>query len=166
MLSKLWCWKRLLRVPWTARSSNQSILKEISPGVHWKDWCWRWNSHTLYTWCKELTDWKRLWCWERLRAGGEANVRGWDGWFASLTQWTWFWVNSGSWWQTGKPGVLLSFGSQRVRHDWATGLNWTELSAIPKRIFLQRFKQDIFSHLFLALSFQFLQPTASTFSDY
>ena len=114
-----------LRLPWTARRSNQSILKEISPGVHWKDWCWSWNSNTLAAWCKELTHWKRVnfpWCWERLKAGGEG--RGWDGWMASLTLCTWVWVNSGSWWWTGRPGVLRFMGSQRVRHDWATELNW------------------------------------------
>ena len=59
---ELWCWRRLLRVPWTTRRSNQSILKEISPGSHWKDWCWSWNSNTLATWCKELTHLKRPWC--------------------------------------------------------------------------------------------------------
>ena len=66
------------------------------------------------------------WCWERLRAGGEGDKRGWDGWMASLTQWTWVWVDSGSWWWTGRPGVLQSMGSQRVGHDWVTKLNWTE----------------------------------------
>ena len=75
---ELWCW-RLLRVLRTARRSNQSILKEISQGVHWKDWFWSWNSNTLATWCKKLTHLKRPWCWERLRAGGEGDVRGWDG---------------------------------------------------------------------------------------
>ena len=74
-----------------------------------------------------MTHWKRLWCWEGLGAGGEGDNRGWDGWMASLTQWTWVWVNSGSWWWTGRPGVLLFMGSQRVRHDWATELNWTEV---------------------------------------
>ena len=64
------------------------------------------------------------WCWERLRAGGEGGDRGWDGWIASLTQWTWVWVDSGSWWWTGRPGVLQSTGSQRVGHDWASELNW------------------------------------------
>ena len=73
------CWRRLLRVPWTARRSNQSILKEISPGCSLKDWCWSWNSNTLATWFEELTHWKRPWCWERLRAGGEEDDRGWDG---------------------------------------------------------------------------------------
>ena len=94
---KLWCWRRLLRVPWTARRSNQSILKEISPGCSLKDWCWSWNSNTLATWWEELSHLKRPWCWERLRAGGEGDDRGWDGWMASLTQWTWVWVDSGSW---------------------------------------------------------------------
>ena len=128
----LWCWGRLLRVPWFARRSNQAILKENSPGVHWKDWCWRWNSNTLATWYEELTHLKRPWCWERLRAGGEGDDRGWDGWMASPTQWTWVWVNSGSWWWTGRPGMLQSMGSQRIGHDSATQLNWTMSSRTSK----------------------------------
>ena len=83
--SELWCWRRLLRAPWTARRSNQSILRRSVLGVHWKDWCWSWNSNILTTWCKELTHWKRPWCWERLKAGGEGDDRGWDVWMASLT---------------------------------------------------------------------------------
>ena len=117
---ELWCWRTLLRVPWTARRSNQSILKEISLNIHWKDWCWSWNSNTLATWCEEPTHWKRPWCWERLKAGGEGDDTGWDGWMASPTQWTWVWVSSESWWWTGKPGVLQSMGSQRVGLDWNT----------------------------------------------
>ena len=116
---ELWCWRRLLRVPWTARRSNQSILK-------WKEWCWSWNSNTSATWYEELTHWKSPWCWERLKAAGEGDDRGWDGWMALLTQWTWVWANSRSWWWTGKPGVLQSMGLQRVRHDWVTELNWTD----------------------------------------
>ena len=96
-------------------------------GVLWKEWCWSWNSSTLATSCEELTHWKRLWCWEALRSGGEGDDRGWDGWMASLTQWTWVWVNSGSWWWTGRPGVLWFMGPQRVGHNWATEMNWTEL---------------------------------------
>ena len=119
---ELWCWRRLLRVPWTARRSNQSILKEISPGCSLKDWCWSWNSNSLATWCEELTHLKRPWCWERLKAGGEGDNTGWDGWMASLTQWTWVWINSGNWRWTGRPGVLQSMGLQRVGHDWATEL--------------------------------------------
>ena len=103
----------------TSPSRKRSILS-----IHWKDWCWSWDSNTLATWCKELTHWKRPWCWERLKAGGEGDDRGWDGWTASLTWWTWVWTNSRSWWWTGKPGMLLqSMGSQRVRHDWVTELN-------------------------------------------
>ena len=77
---------------------------------------------------EELTLWKRLWCWEGLGAGGEGDSRGWDGWMASRTRWTWVWVNSGSWWWTGRPGVLQFMGSQGVGHDWATELSWTELN--------------------------------------
>ena len=124
----LWCWRRLLRVPWTARRSNQSILKISVPGVHWKDWCWSWNSNTLAISCEGLTHWKRPWCWEGLGVGGEGDDRGWDGWMASLTRWTWVWVNSGSRWWTRRPGVLQFMGSQRIRHNWATELNCTELS--------------------------------------
>ena len=91
-----------------------------------QDGCWSWNSSTLATSCEELTHWKRLWCWEGLGAGGEGDNRGWDGWMASLTRWTWVWVNSRSWWWTGRPGVLWFMGSPRVRHDWATELNWAE----------------------------------------
>ena len=85
---ELCCWRRLFRVPWTARRSNQSILKEISPEYSLKDWCWSWNCNTLATWCEELTHWKRPWCWEGLGARGEGDDRGWDGWMASLTRWT------------------------------------------------------------------------------
>ena len=122
---------RLLRVPLTARRSNQSILKEIVLGVHWLDWCWSWNSNTWATWCKELTHLQRPWHWARLRAGGEGDDRGWDGWIASPTQWTWVCVDFGSWWWTGRPGVLWFIGSQRVGHDWATELNWTERGGSP-----------------------------------
>ena len=94
---ELWCWRRLLRVLWTARRSNQSILKEISPNILWRDWCWSWNSNTLAIWREALTYWKRPWRWKRLKAGAEGDNRGWDGWMASLTQWTWVWASSGSW---------------------------------------------------------------------
>ena len=100
-------------------------------GVHWKDWCWSWNSNTLTIWCEELTHLKRPWCWERLKVGGEGDDRGWDSWMVSLTQWTWVWVNSGTWWRTGRPGVLQFMGLQRVGHDWATELNWTECAHFP-----------------------------------
>ena len=105
----------------TSPSFRRSVL-----GVHQKDWYWSWNSNTLATWCEELTHLKRPQCWERLRAGGEGDNRGWDGWVASPIQWTWVWVNSGCWWWTGRPGMLLFMGSKRVGHEWATELNWTE----------------------------------------
>ena len=85
---------------------------------------WNWNSNTWAPWCEELTHLKRPWCWERLKAGGEGDDRGWDGWMASPTQWTGVWVNSGSWWWTGRPGVLRFMVSQRFRHNWATEVNW------------------------------------------
>ena len=103
----------------TSPFKRKSVLN-----THWKDWCWSWNSKTSAIWCEELSHWKRPWSWEWLRAGGEGDNRGWDGWMASPTQWTWAWVNFGSWWWTGKPGVLKSMGLQRLRHDWVTELNW------------------------------------------
>ena len=94
--------------------------------IHWKDWCCSWSSNTLATWCEELTHWKRPWCWERLKAG-EDNYRGWDGWMASPTWWTWVWASSGSWWWTGKPGAPQYTGPQRV--DMTELLNrWTDVS--------------------------------------
>ena len=117
------CWRRLLRVPWTARRSNQSILKEISPGSSLEGLMLKLNSNILATWWEELTHLKRPWCWERLRAGGDGDDRGWDGWMVPLTQQTWVWVDSGSWWWTGRPGVLQFMGSQsRTRLS-----DWTEL---------------------------------------
>jgi len=80
---ELWYWRRLLRIPWTARWSYQSILKVLN--IHWKNWCWSWNSNTLVTLCEELTHLKRPWCWERLKLGGKGDDRGWDGWMASPT---------------------------------------------------------------------------------
>ena len=102
----------------TSPSEKRSVL-----GVPWKDWCWSWNSNTLATWCKELTPWKRPWCWERLRAGGDGDNRGWYYWMASPTQWTWVWVNSGSCLWTGRPGILCFMGSQRIGRDWVTEQN-------------------------------------------
>ena len=109
----------------TSPSWRRSVL-----GVHWKDWCWSWNSNILATWCEELTHLKGPWYWGGLKAGGEGDDRRWDGWVASLTQWTCVWVDSGSWWWTGRPGVLQSMRSQRVGHDWVTELNWTLLKLI------------------------------------
>ena len=129
-LENWWFWtvvleKTLERVPWTARRSNQSILKEISPGCSMEGLILKLKLQYFGTWCKELTHWKRPWCWERLKAGGEGDNRRWDGSMSSSTQRRWVWVNSGSWWWTGRPAVLQSMGSQRVRHNWVTEL--TEL---------------------------------------
>ena len=102
----------------TSPSSRKSVLN-----IHWKAWCWNQSSNPLATWCEELTHWKRSWCWERLKAGGEGDDRGWVGWMASLTRWTWVWASFRSWWWTGKPGMLQFMGSQRVGHEWVTELN-------------------------------------------
>ena len=103
----------------------ENILRRSVLRVHWKNWCWSRNSNTLATSCEELTHWKRLWCWEGLGAGGEGDDRRWDGWMASPTWWVWVWVNSRSWWWTGRPGVLRFMGlqSQTRLSDW-TELNW------------------------------------------
>ena len=119
----------------TTRRSNQAILKEISPGCSLEGMMLKLNSSTLATSCEELTHWKRLWCWEGLGAGGEADDRGWDGWMASLTRWTWVWVNSGSRWCTGRPGVPRFMGSQRIGHDWATELTLKK-NNLKKKIFI------------------------------
>ena len=123
----MWCWRRLLRVPLDCKE-----VQLVHPKGD-QSWCSLEglmlklkNSSTLATLYEELTPWKRPWYWEGLGAGGEGDDRGWDGWMASLTRWMWVWVNSGSWWWTGRPSVLQFMGSQRVRHDWVTEVNWTE----------------------------------------
>ena len=121
---ELWCWRRLLRVPWTARRSNQSILKEISPGCSLEGLMLKlklqYSGHLMW----RTDSFEKTLMLGKIEGRRRSGRRGWDGWMASLTQWTWIWVNSGSWWWTGRPGVLQSMGSQRVRHDWATELNW------------------------------------------
>ena len=109
--------EKVLQVHWKGLGRKEIRPENMLEGLKLK-------LQSLTTWCEELTHWKRPWCWERLKAGGEGDDRGWDGWIASLSWWTWVWVNSGSWWWTGRPGVLQSMGSQRVRHHWATELNW------------------------------------------
>ena len=120
----------------TSPSSRRSVL-----GVHWKDWCWSWSSNTLATWCKEPTHVKRPWCWGRWRQ--EEKVMTEDdmvGWHHRLNG-QWVWVNSRSWWWTGRPGVLQSMGSHRVRHNWATEL----------RIF--KFKKWLSERLFTVIKY-------------
>ena len=143
--SHVWMWKLDYKESWapTYRCFCTMVLektlespldcKEIQP-VHPKDQSWVFigrtdveaETNTLATWYEELTHLKRPWCWERLKVGGKGDDRGWDGWMASLTQRTWVWVNSRSWWWTGRPGMLQSMGLQRVGHDWETELNWKE----------------------------------------
>ena len=121
---ELWCWRRLLRESLgLQRNQTSQSQRKSDLNIHWKNWCWSWNSYTLATCCKELTHWKRPWCWERLKVGGEGDNRGWDGWMASPTWLTWIWASSRCWWWTRKPGILQSMVSQRVRHEWATELN-------------------------------------------
>ena len=127
---KNWCfwtvgWGRVLRVPWKARRSNQSILKETSFEYSFEGLMLKLKLQYLATWCKELTHWKRPW-WERLKVGREGDDREWNNWKASLTWWTWVWASSGSWWWTGRPGVLQSMGSQNGTQQ-VTEMNWTEL---------------------------------------
>jgi len=105
---ELWCWRKLLKVPWTARRSNQSILKEISP---------EYSLEGLM---------QRSWCWARFKEGAEGDDRGWDGWMASPNRWTWVWASVRYWSCTGKPGMLQSLDSQRGGHDWVTELKWTD----------------------------------------
>ena len=126
---ELWCWRSLLRVPWTARRSNQSILKEINPEYSLEGLMQKLKLQYFGHLMWRADSLERPWCWERLKAR-ERYDRGWDGWTASPTQWTWVWVNSGSWRWTGRPGVLLSTGSDRVGHDWATELTELRGSAL------------------------------------
>ena len=117
---ELWCWRRSFRVPWTARRSNLSILKEISPEYSLEGLMLKLKLQYFVK--SQLI---RTWCWYCTTiGGGEGDNRGWDGWMASLTQWTWVWASSRSWWWTGTPGMLQSMGSQRVGHNWVTELNW------------------------------------------
>ena len=119
------CWESL----GFSSKEIKPVLKESSRkstlNIYWKDWCWSWISSTLVTWCEELTPWKRLWCWERLRAGGEGDNRGWGGWMVSSNQWTWVWATSGRQWRTGRPGILQFMGLLRVGHDLVTEQQWT-----------------------------------------
>ena len=124
---ELWCWRRLLKVPWTARISNQSIVKESSPGISLEGMMLKLKLQYFGHLMRRVDSLEKTLMLGGI-AGGEGDDRGWDGWMASPTQWTWVWVNSESWWWTGRAGVLRFMGSQRVGHDWATELNWTALN--------------------------------------
>ena len=127
---ELWCWRRLLRISWTARRSNQSILKEISPEYSLEGLMLKLKLQYFGHLIRITDSFEKILTWERLMAGGKGENRGWDGWMASPTQWTWVWVNSRSW--AGRPGVLQLMGSQRAGHNWATELNRKEMAGFPE----------------------------------
>ena len=123
---ELWCWRRLLRVPWTARRPNQSILKEISPGCSLEGLMLKLKLQYFDHLMQRADSFEKTLMLGKIEGRMRRGQRGWNDWMASLTQWTWVWVDSRSWWWTGRPGVLQFMGSQKVRHDWATELNWTD----------------------------------------
>ena len=161
--SHVWMWELDCKESWVPKNwcfgtvvlekTLESLLdsKEIKAvnqrkstlNIHWKDWCWNWNCTTLAICCKELTPWKKSWCWERLRAGGEVDNRGWDDWMASLTQWIW--------WRTGKLDVLQSMGSQRVGHNLATEQQWPQQSTLL-HFMLNHIQWNFFMAIFHILS--------------
>ena len=121
---ELWCWRRLLRVPWTAKRSNESILKEISPGISLEEMMLKLKLQYFGHFIRRVDSLEKTLMLGRIggrRRSGRRRMRWLDG----ITDWwTWLWVNSGSWWWTGRPGMLQFMGSQRVGHDWAIELNW------------------------------------------
>ena len=128
---ELWCWRRLLRVPWPARRSNQSILKQVSPEYSLEGLMLKLKlKYFGHLMGRTDSSEKTMMMGKTMKAGGEGDNRGWVNWMASQTQWTWVWVNSGRWWWTGRLGMLQFMGLQRVGHDWATELNWTELKIL------------------------------------
>ena len=126
---ELWCWRQLLRVPWTARRSNQSILKEISPEYSLEGLMLKLKLQYFGHLMQRTDSLEKTLMLGKIEDRRRRDNRGWDGWMASPTWWTWLWVSSGSWWLIGKPDMLQSMGSQRVRHDWVTELNWTQLNS-------------------------------------
>ena len=127
---ELWWWRSLLRAPWTARRSKLSILKDISPGCSLEALMLKLKLQYFGHLMRRVDSLEKTLMLGGIGGGREGDDRGWDGWMASLTQWTWVWVNSGSLWWTGRPGVLRFMGSQTVGHDWATELNWCHLAKL------------------------------------
>ena len=123
---ELWCWRRLLRVPWTTRRSSQSFLKEISPGISLEGMMLKLKLQYFGHLMQRVDSLEKTLMLGGIGGRREGDDRGWDGWMASPTRWTWVWVNSRSWWWTERPGVFRFMGSQRVGHDWATEVNWTD----------------------------------------
>ena len=118
---ELWCWRRLLRVPWTAMRSNQSILKEISPECSLEGPMLKLKLQYFGHLLRRTDSFEKILMLGKIQGRRRrGRMTGWDGWMASPARWTWLWVNSGSWWGTGRPGVLQSMGSQRVRQNWVT----------------------------------------------
>ena len=128
---ELWCLRRLLRVSWTARKSSLSILKEISPEYSLEGLMLKLKLQYFGHLMRKTDSLQKTLMLGKVEGGEEGVDRGWDGWIASPTQWTWVWVSSGSWWWTGKPGVLQSMGSQRVGHAWATELIYLGVDLWP-----------------------------------
>ena len=129
MLFELWCWRRLLRVSWTAKRSNQSILTEISPGCSLEGLMLKLKLQYFGHLMRRVDSLEKTLMLGGIGGRRRGDNRGWEGWMASPTRWTWVWVNSKCWWWTGRPGVLRFMGSQIVRHDWATELN-TKIASI------------------------------------
>ena len=146
---KNWCFWTVVLEKTLESSLDCKEIQPVNPKGN-QSWifigktCWSWNSNSLASWCEELTHWKRPWCWERLKVGGEGDDRGWDAWMASPTRWTWVWVSSGSWWWTGKPGVQQSMGSQS---DTTKQLNGNEYLFLKFWLYSTKYKTWQRSHL-------------------
>ena len=123
---ELWFWRRLQRVPWTARRFNQSTLKEINPGISLEGMMLKLKLQYFGHLMQRVDSLVKTLMLGKIEGRRRRGDRGWDGWMASPTPRTWIWVDSGSWWWTGRPGVLQFMVLQRVGHDWGTELNWTE----------------------------------------
>ena len=146
---ELWCWRILLRVPWTARRSNQSILKEISPGCSLEGLMLKLKLQYFGHLMQRADSLEKTLMLGMIEGGGEGDDRGWDGWMASPTRWTWVWVDSGSWWWTGRPVMLRFMGLQRVGHDWTTELNWKGSTQREDLIFVNIYEPTASSALLL-----------------